>query len=97
VKSGSKSCPFCGTRMTFEDYELVDAKPADQPCVGCERLFAILAASALRKAEMKQAEQPAEAMDLSPSAILARLLEIRRRQSEPDVVDFAKAAAGDVD
>jgi hypothetical protein len=95
MRDGSKTCVYCGSRFTFEDYELVDGVPADEPCEGCVRLYAILEQSARRKAEMKSA--PAlEVMDLSPAAILARLLENRRR-AEPEPFDARRAAAGDLD
>lgn len=95
MKSGSKLCPFCGSNYTFEDYELVDFRePGDRPlCVGCDRLVAILNESARLKAEMKPAEV-AGPVDLSPSAILARLLANRRRAAEPEAFDARMAAAG---
>lgn len=93
MRNGSKACPFCRSRFTFEEFELVDSMPADQPCEGCVRLYAILDASAKLKAEMKQTEAP-EPMDLSPSSILARLLGNRRASEE---FDHAKAAANDCD
>jgi hypothetical protein len=95
MKSGSKLCPFCGARYTFEDHELVDFRESeDRPlCLGCDRLVAILNDSAKRKAEMKPAEAQ-EPADLSPSAILARLLANRRRAAEPESFDPRMAAAG---
>jgi hypothetical protein len=92
MRDGSKACPFCGSRFTFETFELVDSMPADQPCDGCERLYTILAESARLKAEMKPQQQTAEVQDLSPSSILARLLGNRRRQ-EPEAFDARMAAA----
>lgn len=97
MRDGPKTCPFCHSRFTFEAFELMDAQPADNPCEGCERLYAILAESARRKAEMKAQEPAAEIIDLSPSAILARLLANRRQASTPEAFDHAKAAAGDRD
>lgn len=90
MKSGSKQCPSCGSRFTFEDYELVDSMPADAPCLGCERLYAILAESS----RLRGAPMPApEVMDLSPAGNLGRLLAFRRREPEP--FDAKKAAAGE--
>lgn len=97
MKTGSKACPFCHSRFTFEAYELVDSMPSDQPCDGCVQLYAILAASARRKAEMQHGEPTPEVMDLSPSAILARLLENRRRAADPEHDPRMVAAGKDAD
>jgi hypothetical protein len=95
MKNGSKACAFCGSRFTFEEFELVDSMPADTPCDGCVQLYAILEASARDKAAKRRPEQ-LEVMDLSPSAILSRLLENRRRASEPKPQrDWMMAAAGE--
>jgi hypothetical protein len=98
MRNGSKTCPFCASRFTFEEFELVDSMPAEEPCEGCVRHYAVLAESAKRKAEMKAQEgETAEPVDLSsPTAILSRLLAGRRQASAP-VHDHAKAAAGDHD
>jgi hypothetical protein len=95
MRSGSKACPFCFSKFTFEEFELVDSMPADQPCEGCVRLYAILNASARRKAEMRSAAPPArEPVDLSSqSSILAWLLSKRWRAAEPEH-DARMAAAG---
>jgi hypothetical protein len=95
VRTGSKACPFCFSKFTFEEFELVDSMPADKPCDGCVLYYAILDASARRKAEMRSAAPPAgEPVDLSSSSsILARLLENRRRSAEPEH-DARMAAAG---
>ena len=97
MRNGSKACCFCGSRFTFEEFELVDSMPAEQPCGGCVTLYAILGRSAQRKAEMRATvSDTSEPVDLSSqSAILARLLGNRRRASEE--FDHAKAAAGDRD
>lgn len=96
MRYGSKTCPFCHSRFVFEDYELVDSMPADQPCIGCERLYVILAKSAQRKAEMKHAEEKPESVDLTPASILARLL-ASRGGAQPEPFDHAKRAASDAD
>lgn len=100
MRNGSKACPFCFSKFTFEDFELVDSMPADQPCEGCERLYAILAASARRKAETvsKSPDDAAPLLDdLTPSTILARLLANKRRASEPEPFDARMAATGERD
>ncbi len=95
MRNGSKACPFCRSRFTFEEFELVDSMPAEIPCEGCVRLYAILARSAKANAEMKQAEQ-GESVDLSsPSSILARLLGNRKR--EPAPFDARMAATGEIE
>lgn len=93
MRNGSKQCPFCGSRFTFEDFELVDSMPAEQPCDGCVRLYAILEQSAKLKAVMPPEAETAAAADLSPAAILGRLLAGRRRAEEPEH-DGRMAAAG---
>jgi hypothetical protein len=97
VKNGSKACFYCGSRFTFEDYELVDSMPADQPCGGCVALYAILGESAQRKAGAQRTrsfEPEFGPVDLTPTAILARLLANRRRAAEPEAFDARMAAAG---
>jgi hypothetical protein len=98
MKSGTKLCPFCGSRYTFEDFELVDFREQEaRPlCLGCDRLVAILNVSARRKAEMKSAEVQ-EPADLRPAAILARLLANRRRATQLEAFDARMAAAHDCD
>lgn len=103
MKNGSKACQFCGSRFTFEEYELVDSMPADDPCTGCRQLYAILEQSAKRLTASPQLKAERDAalglgtQDLSPSAILARLLANRRRGAAPETFDARMAAAGERD
>lgn len=49
MKDGTKDCPFCGTRMEFKDYHLVDWANPKEPCLGCRRLIAMLEESRRRR------------------------------------------------
>lgn len=91
MKNGSKICPSCRSKMTFEEFEMVECIESQSPCDGCIQLWAILAASARDKAAKRQPEQP-EVMDLSPAAIERRL---RAGRPEKTTRDWALAAAGD--
>lgn len=90
MRNGPQQCPSCGTVITYEDGEMVDARtPEDRdPCRGCLRLLPILETSARRKAALPPAPEPE--VPLTPSAILER---IRPKRKEPR--DWALAAAGD--
>jgi hypothetical protein len=102
MKDGQKRCPFCGSRFTFEQFELVDSMPADQPCEGCIQTFTILALSAERLAksarlrlERETVLREREQADLSPAANLRRLVDSRQRQSARDQFDPKMAATGE--
>lgn len=91
-----QTCFQCGSRIvTDESGELVESALVESPCLGCERLIAILEQSAALEAATVQTEPEAELVDLSShAAILARL---RGGRQEPDVRDFARLAANDVE
>jgi hypothetical protein len=71
---------------------MADMSPVEAPCLGCDRLLAILQRSALLRAELSPEPEPEP--DLSSSGILARLLAGRKLKPEHD---WGKAAAGDRD
>lgn len=88
-------CFQCSTVFEFCGGFIVDARWADEPCLGCVRWFEMLEAARLAaSAHTADPEPAAEPMDLSPSAILSRLLAGRRPK---ETRDHAKAAAGDID
>lgn len=92
IANGPRVCYQCGTTFEFDGGLPVEVRWSAAPCVGCERWNLILerARALALAAAAKKAEQP-EAMDLSPAANLERLMAGKR---EPEVRDWAVAAAG---
>jgi hypothetical protein len=64
--------------------------PTELWCLGCDRLLVILQRSAVLKAVMPP--EPEQSQELTPSAILARLLSGRDGRADRD---WAKQAAND--
>jgi hypothetical protein len=85
------TCFQCGSRwITDAAGELVEMSPTEICCLGCDRLLVILQRSAVLKSAMPPEPEPAQ--ELTPSAILARLLGGSRREADRD---WAKQAAND--
>jgi hypothetical protein len=85
------TCFQCGSRwITDAAGELVEMSPTEICCLGCDRLLDILQRSSVLKASLPPEPEPAQ--ELTPSAILTRLLSGRDGRADRD---WAKQAAND--
>jgi hypothetical protein len=88
------TCPTCGSRFaTGAAGELVEYALTEARCLGCRRLWAILAASSHQRA-LVLAALPTAAPVLTRTEIDTRLRQIR---PEAPQFDYAKAAANNRD